>query len=1142
MPDVKISDAAERLRALDPAQSFIVQAPAGSGKTELLAQRYLALLARVESPEEVVAITFTNKAAQEMRSRVLLAIAGAHGAMPHQPHQRVTWELARALVEHDRQRAWQIEANPGRLRIQTIDSLCATLTRQMPLLARFGAQPAIADDAEVLYRAAARNTLAELENDNVWSPAVERLLGHLDNNLVVVSQLLATMLARRDQWLRHVADRHSARIERASLELALSEVIAEALTALAACMPRALEAELTALARYAADNLRAAQAGSDIVACLDLVAWPGSQVPQLPLWRGIAELLLTKSGEWRKQVSVSNGFPAPSDARDAAQKTLRKNMKERMGAMIGQLSGQPGAGAALHALRELPPPAYSDSQWALLQSLVTLLPLAVAQLRLTFQEHGQVDFTEIAQAALLALGEPEQPTDLALALDYRLHHILVDEFQDTSLSQYGLLERLTAGWTSGDGRTLFAVGDPMQSIYRFREAEVGLYLRARREGIGGVRLTPLTLRVNFRSQGGVVDWVNRTFSRVLPLREDVAVGAVPYSPSDASRAHGAGVAVQVHPLALDEGAREAHEVVRLVAEARREFPAGKVAILVRSRGHLVEIVPQLKAAGLRFRAIEIERLGDRQAVQDVLALTRALVHPADRVAWLACLRAPWCGLSLADLLALCGDDAGRPLWDGVCDAGRVQTLSADGQQRLRRVSAVLQAGLAQRRRRPLRTWVEGVWLALGGPACVADATDLEDVQVFFQLLEELDEAGDLVDFAALAAGVERLYALPDVDADDGLQVMTIHKAKGLEFDVVIVPGLARTPPPPKSRLLLWQEIPRTHERSDLLLAPIRAASDSDDPIYRFLRKLDEQKARHENGRLLYVAATRARQRLHLLGQVRRAQNGEVMQIQAPPATSLLAQLWPEVETAFVRALSAPDVAQDAVTPPFTGVPPQTLLRLPLHWTLPPPPAGVAWGAVTPVEAGHEAVEFVWAGETAKHIGSVVHRWLLRIANDGAQHWSAARVQAQRPAVSAALAHLGVPPDDLERAAARVQQALSNSLADARGRWLLDAQHREARSEYALTAWLDGRAQNVIIDRTFVDEHDQRWIVDYKTSTHEGGGLDVFLAREQQRYRAQLENYAQLLALLDKRPIRLGLYFPLLQGWREWGAGVAAARR
>ena len=1135
MHDVTIGDDAERRRALDPAESFIVQAPAGSGKTELLAQRYLALLARVESPEEVVAITFTNKAAQEMRSRVLLAIASAHGAKPEKPHQRVTWELARALVEHDRQRAWQIEANPGRLRIQTIDSLCATLTRQMPLLARFGAQPAVADDAEVLYRAAARNTLAELENDNVWSTAVERLLSHLDNNLVVVSQLLATMLARRDQWLRHVADRHSVRIERASLEQALSTVIVDALGALAERMPRALETELTTLAHYAADNLRTANVSSDTVACLDLVAFPGSQAQQLPQWRGIAELLLTKGGDWRKKVSVANGFPASSDTKDAAEKSRRKNMKERMTALIGQLSGQHDAGAALHALRELPPPSYTDNQWALLQSLMTLLPLAVAQLRLTFQEHGQVDFTEIAQAALLALGEPEQPTDLALALDYRLRHILVDEFQDTSLSQYGLLERLTAGWSAGDGRTLFAVGDPMQSIYRFREAEVGLYLRARREGIGGVRLTPLTLRVNFRSQGGVVDWINRTFARVLPAREDVAVGAVPYSPSDAAQARADGVAVQLHPLAQDEGVREADEVVRLVAEARREFPKGQVAILVRSRGHLASIVPQLKAAGLRFRAIEIERLGDRQAVQDVLALTRALAHPADRVAWLACLRAPWCGLSLADLLALTDNDAARPLWEDVCDEDKVAALSADGQQRLRRARAVMQAGIAQRRRRPLRRWVEGVWLALGGPACVADATELKDVQVFFQLLEQLDEAGDLVDFAALVTGVERLYALPDVDADDGLQVMTIHKAKGLEFDVVIVPGLARTPPPPKSRLLLWQEIPRAHDRSDLLLAPIRAASDSDDPIYRFLRKLDEQKARHENGRVLYVAATRARERLHLLGQVRRSLDGEVMRIQPPPSTSLLAQLWPEVGSVFVHALSAPPGVQDAIAGPRTSASAQTLRRLPLHWTLPPPPAAVTWGAVTPVEETHAAVEFIWAGETAKHIGTVVHRWLLRIANDGAQRWSPARVHDQLPALRAALAHLGVPPDDLARAAARVQQALNNSLADDRGRWLLDARHRDARSEYALTAWVGGRAQNVIIDRTFVDEHDHRWIVDYKTSTHEGGGLEEFLAREQQRYRAQLENYAQLLALLDSRPIRLGLYFPLLQGWREWDA-------
>ena len=142
-----IADQATRERALDPSRSFIVQAPAGSGKTGLLIQRYLALLARVGSPEEIVAITFTRKAAAEMRNRVLAALAGADGAAPPTPHERKTWELARAAVAHDRGQGWDLAANPNRMRVQTIDSLCAALTRQMPVLSGFGAQPEILEDA-----------------------------------------------------------------------------------------------------------------------------------------------------------------------------------------------------------------------------------------------------------------------------------------------------------------------------------------------------------------------------------------------------------------------------------------------------------------------------------------------------------------------------------------------------------------------------------------------------------------------------------------------------------------------------------------------------------------------------------------------------------------------------------------------------------------------------------------------------------------------------------------------------------------------------------------------------------------------------------------------------------------------------------
>ena len=133
---------------------------------------------------------------------------------------------------------------------------------------------------------------------------------------------------------------------------------------------------------------------------------------------------------------------------------------------------------ALETLLRMPEERYTDEQWEALGAILELLPRAAAHLKLVFAERGETDFTEIAQGAVRALGTPDNPTDLLLALDTRIKHILVDEFQDTSYSQYELLEKLTSGWEPDDGRTLFLVGDPMQSIYRFREAKVALFLQA----------------------------------------------------------------------------------------------------------------------------------------------------------------------------------------------------------------------------------------------------------------------------------------------------------------------------------------------------------------------------------------------------------------------------------------------------------------------------------------------------------------------------------------------------------------------------------------------------------------------------------------------------------------------------------------
>ncbi len=198
-----IPDLTERNRALDPAQSFIVQAPAGSGKTSLLIQRYLKLLACVDAPEEIVAITFTRKAAAEMRARILTALEAGRRATAGSEisnYEKLNYDLAHTALQCDQRARWHILDNPERLRIQTIDSFCAALTRQMPILTKFGAQPEIIEDAADFYREAARSTLKMIEQNHAIAHDVERLLEYLDNDVARIETLLAEMLAKRDHW------------------------------------------------------------------------------------------------------------------------------------------------------------------------------------------------------------------------------------------------------------------------------------------------------------------------------------------------------------------------------------------------------------------------------------------------------------------------------------------------------------------------------------------------------------------------------------------------------------------------------------------------------------------------------------------------------------------------------------------------------------------------------------------------------------------------------------------------------------------------------------------------------------------------------------------------------------------------------
>ncbi|OGT65938.1 MAG: hypothetical protein A3I13_02555 [Gammaproteobacteria bacterium RIFCSPLOWO2_02_FULL_47_50] len=1122
----KVIDYAQRRQAISPDESFIVQAPAGSGKTELLIQRYLNLLSLVENPEEIVAITFTRKAAAEMQVRIVNVLERArNNVTPKDDATRLTDEIARAVLAQDQKHNWQLQNNPGRLRIQTIDALCAWLTRQMPILSKFGAQSETLDDATELYQEAAANTLAELESGEQWSDDIAVLLTHLDNDLPKVKNMLSSMLAKRDQWLRHV----SKEIRRDELETALKHIVESTLSLTRQSFPEEDELEFLECVRYATENLAREVADTHLLVCHGIDHLPGTTAIELPRWQAIAELCLTKENEWRKQVTTKQGFPAVSGSK--AEKETRKNMKDRFQVLLANFSGDDALLKQLTEVRSMPPVQYTDNEWQVVNALCQLLILADAQLRVLFGERNQMDFNGITHAAIAALETNGAPTDLALYLDYQIKHLLVDEFQDVSINQFKLMEQLTAGWSARDGHSLFVVGDPMQSIYRFREAEVGLFLATWKEQrLGQVPLTPLSITVNFRSRAGIVAWVNTAFKKILPDIPDSVRGAVSYEQAEAFHQEQTTDAVQIHPFINRDDSVEAEKVIELVNAAREKRPDGTIGILVRNRTHLAEIVPKFKADGLRFRAVEIEPLGQRPAIQDLLALTVALNNFADRIAWLAILRAPWCGLTLNCLLALVGNHKNKTVWECMQNDTYLQTMNSDGMQRLLKVRAVLQLHFAEQRRRSLRRSVESVWMSLGGPATLENETELINTQSFFDLLDKFDVGGELKHRKNFIEHVEKLYAAPDVHADDHIQIMTIHKAKGLEFDTVILPGLHRIPRQDETQLLLWTENPHSLHQ-DLLLAPVKEAGEEKSLIYEYLKRLENQKQEYETGRLLYVATTRAKQQLHVLGSVSINNNGELVE---PVSRSLLSQLWPVVVPQFEQVYHKyqPEIVKEESSTTVS----QKLRRLTPDWVLPLSPKPVTWHEeIEDTEIPDTTPEYEWAGETIKHIGSVVHRFIQIIAEEGIEHWDEGSIKSKHALFEASLKRNGVPAKDVEWATARTVEALIKMIHDERGRWLLAKDHAGQHNEYALTGFYQGRITSIMIDRTFVDKEGIRWIVDYKTSAHEGANLEAFLEQEQERYRAQLEKYSSLLKGMDDRPVKLGLYFPLLQGWREWAS-------
>jgi ATP-dependent helicase/nuclease subunit A len=1081
-----INDQSAREHALDPAQSFIVQAPAGSGKTELLTQRYLRLLSTVANPEEIIAITFTKKAASEMRQRIISALQAATQDKPTEPHKLKTWQLATSALLKNKQGRWHLLQNPNRLKIQTIDSLAAGLCSQMPLLSEHHAQFQISDAPTPYYKEACDALFSQAINNKALYKALQTLLMQVDNNAARLSHLFIAMLKVRDQWLRHIMPHYTDRERlKTHLENSLEQLALSNIQEIINKTDERSRDRLFSSALFSSIMLDDTTSIENLNSCTPHLA----QTEDLDAWKYLAHMLLTQSGGWRKTIDKRLGFPA-----------THKQEKQTLLELIDALRDDDALLEALKSALETPPIQYSKTQWPMIEALIDVLPILVAELNMCFESHQVTDFVGLNLSAQQALGTADAPTDLALYLDYKISHLLIDEFQDTSLTQYQLINQIITEWHPEDQRTLFLVGDPMQSIYRFRQADVSLFTQTQKYGMGPVALTPLSLTQNFRSSDDIVAWFNHAFPHIFPSETNIAKGAISYSPAfcPISEPCETPTRFDVHESADKQ--EEANAIVAHIKQLQAQHPQDTTALLAQSRSQLIEIMAQLRDEHIPFDAVDIDPLHTQPEIQDLCILLRALAHLADDTAWYAFLRAPFCGLLLEDLHTISQHSKGKPIW---LSLSRYTTLplSPDALTRLSIIVPIMQSAIAQAGRMKYSDIILTLCSTLNIHALYPSAKTQKNITDFISHLLEYETEHPLFSFENYQDELIKLYAGAQ-SMDANLHVMTIHKSKGLEFDHVILPNLAKAPINEENSLLLWNERSQK-DHVDLILAPLQSPDESADPIYQFCKTAEKQKLHYETARLFYVAVTRAKKSVYGFSRSNKVRTA-----------SFLSFIKSQGDVIVSSATTNLTESQD-LRPPLKRIKATTLVALvddkPQLNILTAPKIHINDQITLKRQAS---------------IGTILHEELYYLTQrENTQAVHEGRIHQK-------LRQAGFKGDALSRAEKSILSSLHSMKKSVRGQWIL-AHHTAEQSEYALTTTVDGPPKHIIIDRTFID-NGSRWIIDYKSAVpHDTVSDSDFLAFQKIQHCEQLEYYAKILSINETHPIVLGLYFPLVDLWHEW---------
>ena len=1050
-----MNDQKQRDQVLNISDSFIVQAPAGSGKTELITQRYLKLLGSADVPENILVMTFTNRAVDELKHRIISSLNRAKLPPPKELHKLKTFDLANKVLEQSNLKEWDLLSHPSRIKILTIDSLSSLIVSRYPSIDQLISPQTMINtyEYEQIYQEAAENTLLLIEEDE-YQASISSVLLYLDNHVDRFYRLIVQMLSKREQWLPKLYIEGALDIN--LLEMLAQELIVEYLGT--------LRDAASGLLGKPFFNLLEINTRDDVSKINKL---PGSTIEDLSDWQTISELLLTKStGNWRKKIDANIGFPVELKE----EKFVFKEILEGLDSEVEFKK-------ILNNLSNLPSAYFPESTSKNINDIAQVLKLSVAELKMIFKEKSLQDFSEVGMQAINALDSREEVSDIALLLDYQVKHLLIDEFQDTSYSQLSLIEKLVDSWQEGDGKSIFFVGDPMQSIYKFRESQVGIFLEVMKSGIGNLKIKSLILSSNFRSNKSIVEKNNKIFSQIFPNQDNLLLGAIHYSESKSASQVGQNDAVTFYPFSADQDFEEAEMVVSIIKNSISTNPNHEVAVLVRSRSHLNAITLLLQESNINFEALKTEPLRTNLFTRDLLSLTRALLSLADRLAWLSILRAPWCGLNLKDLLAF-SDSIDKTIFSQLIDDDIVKYLSADGAVRSRHLFLAIEEAIYCEGK---FSFVERFSYALS-QLCNEIELSEQEKSIRSQFLSLLNhcELNQGLNIKAIEMMVKDLFA-PSKSAP--IKLMTIHQAKGLEFDTVIIPGLGKKGKSDSLALMQIQEF----SNKNILLAPIKSSyEDSESKTYLYLQYLQKQQTHFELMRVLYVAMSRAKDKIHLLGGV--SKTGKAV------SGSLLSFL----SHYFQKSIDDIPI-QDTSIPVEASLP--KLQRNKSLSTV----SNRGGGDITQSKNLPSNVNLIYQSA----LGSIVHYFL--------EH---SLFEPSFESIDARFREFGLPPKLIHSYSKTASLLLLNTKRDKDFEWLFKYRDStEVEAEYSSST------KTVIIDRLFIED-DSLWIIDFKTaSLNEGESMDSFIERQKLSHQKQIKTYQEVLEDFFKIPSKIALYCP-----------------